>query len=301
MNATEASVRALAGKIFSADPPARAGAGDPVWRAGAAVDAGTPVPVALAIEDGTSEPRLCAVLLSAGTALASALEYARDASIPAGCVRDVVIEDGAVTAIDGVGDGGEWRARIDGEPVGRAAGQAVGAGDTLWLTFAEASEEPEPPAEPALPEARPAAPEDPAETPERPAAPPAREEAREERREEARGSAAAAAPLARIAAGRRIAVGRRGRFAVGVRCPRGKAAEGRCRGAVYVRARVAGRWQTVATRRYALRRGAAKRVRLQVSSRRLLRRLDRRPVTVRIKHLTPKGFSGAVRIRLARR
>ena len=63
---TQNAVRALAGEAFSADPPRRATAADPRFRAVPAVADGTPTPHVLAIDDGAGDVRLCSVTAPAG-------------------------------------------------------------------------------------------------------------------------------------------------------------------------------------------------------------------------------------------
>ena len=73
---TQNAVRALAGEAFSAEPPRRAVAGDPRWRPVPAVDAGTPTPHALAIDDGAGGVRFCSVTAPVGATLTAFLEAA---------------------------------------------------------------------------------------------------------------------------------------------------------------------------------------------------------------------------------
>jgi hypothetical protein len=260
-NATEATVRALTVGRFTADPPARASSSDPVWRPVATVPDGTAVPVALAIDDGATAPRFCAVIVPAGSSLGAVLETARDAAVKPGCVEDIDVRDGLVSALNGVGDGGTWEARIDGRDVGKAGPQPVRLGDTIALTFTAdrppAIEDPvvEQPADPA--------PSDPA--PVRTPAPPAATPVPPAPAVTAR--SAVRAPVARMTGGRRLVADRRGRFTLRVACPRTTGTRGACAGALRIRARVLGRWSTVSTKRFKVRRGGAQRVRVRLTAR----------------------------------
>ena len=82
------ALRAVAGGTFTADPPARANPGDPVVRPAPTVADGTPVPLALAVDDGHGDVRLCRVVAPAGVTVADVLTVAQVASAPLGCVDE---------------------------------------------------------------------------------------------------------------------------------------------------------------------------------------------------------------------
>jgi hypothetical protein len=124
---TQNAVRALAGEAFSADPPRRAAAGDPRFRAVPAVADGTATPHALAIDDGAGDVRFCSVTAGAAGTLAAFLTAAR----ASGCIGSFAA-GAEVTAIDG--RAGAWRLRLDRGPEGPAtAGRPIPFGDTVLL------------------------------------------------------------------------------------------------------------------------------------------------------------------------
>ena len=125
MNATEAAVRALSGAAFFADPPAREGAR---WRPVATVAAGTPVPIAVGVDDRAGDVRYCAVTVPAGSGLDAVLRAA-------GCVSDPRSVGGRVTSIGGVAaePGRAWVASVAGGALAPAGSQVIGAGDNVSL------------------------------------------------------------------------------------------------------------------------------------------------------------------------
>ncbi len=133
--ATQDALRALADPGFSAAPPSRANAGDPVLRPPATVPDGMPVPVVLSVDPGLGDARLCSTTAPAGASLTDVLAAAQAASAPAGCVHDVTTDDGAIVAVDGdaAAPGGGWKVSLGGAPEQPAAAQAVGFGDVVVL------------------------------------------------------------------------------------------------------------------------------------------------------------------------
>jgi len=141
MSAAEAAVRSLAGRTFFAPPPARATAGDPVWRAAPAVAVGATVPVALGIDDNAGNVRFCAVSVPNGTALGDVLTAAATTSVPAGCVSSPVVAGGVVTAINGAAATAteRWQVSVDGDPLTpAAAARTIGFGDVVSLELVDA-------------------------------------------------------------------------------------------------------------------------------------------------------------------
>lgn len=135
VDATQAMARALAGKLFSADPPAREDPTSPAVRPAPAVAAGTPVPIALTIE-GAGVTRMCAVRVPNGTPLVEALRGAEASSIPAGCVSGVQAQGPWVTSLDGAvaaDPAGGWVYSTPGTGERRAGGQPVGFGDVVRM------------------------------------------------------------------------------------------------------------------------------------------------------------------------
>ena len=129
---TQNAVRALAGEGFSADPPRRATAADPRFRAVPAVADGTPTPHVLAIDDGAGDVRLCSVTAPAGATLAAFLAAAQ-ARAPA--LRHLVRDRGGlVTEVNG--RAGAWRVRVNRTPEQPAAETRVVAfGDMVSLRW----------------------------------------------------------------------------------------------------------------------------------------------------------------------
>ncbi len=136
VSSTEALVRALAGDLFSADPPERT---DPTLarqRPVPEVAVGTEVPIALSIDDRDGPVRLCAVVAPTGASLSDVLQRAEATSVPAGCVDELVVENGSVHSVNGatsVDPRGGWVASISGSGESRAGAQRVGFGDVAVL------------------------------------------------------------------------------------------------------------------------------------------------------------------------
>ncbi|ADB50155.1 choice-of-anchor D domain-containing protein [Conexibacter woesei] len=138
--ASQDGLRALAAPGFSVAAPARANPSDPVVRPAPAVAAGTPVPIALAIDYGYGAARLCATTAPAGAALIDVLAAARAGSQPAGCVTDLLVENGRVTRINGrsTATGGVgWKVSVDGAAEVDAGAQPVGFGETVALRLVD--------------------------------------------------------------------------------------------------------------------------------------------------------------------
>lgn len=126
---TQGALRALAGGVFTADPPSH--------RATPTVADGTPVPHVLAVRLGPDNVRICKVTAPAGAALTAVLEAAESTgSYPSGCVSSLGVDEGRVSAVDGVEPGGtdeSWLVRLDRGPAEVAGGQKVGFGQTIAL------------------------------------------------------------------------------------------------------------------------------------------------------------------------
>ena len=123
---TQNAVRALAGEAFSADPPRRATAADPRFRAVPAVADGTPTPHVLGIDDGAGDVRLCSVTAPAGATLAAFLASAT------GCVTSVATAGGLVSGVNGAA--GDWRVRLNRTPEQPASdARVVAFGDMVAL------------------------------------------------------------------------------------------------------------------------------------------------------------------------
>ena len=134
--ASQDGLRALARSGFVVDPPARLNAGDPLVRPAPVVAAETVVPVALVVDAGFGDVRLCSTTAPAGAPLSTVLERARLASAPAGCVTGATFTDGTLTSLNGAdadATNGGWRLSLDGGAEAAAATQAVPFGDVVAL------------------------------------------------------------------------------------------------------------------------------------------------------------------------
>ena len=126
------ALRAIAGASFAADPPARANPGDPVVRPAPVVADGTPVPLALLLDDGHGDVRLCRVVANTGSTVADVLAAAQANAIPAGCVTGAATNgSGVVTSVNGVA--GAWVASVGGASETAAGAQTVGLGELVAL------------------------------------------------------------------------------------------------------------------------------------------------------------------------
>ncbi len=136
---TQDGLRAIAGGVFTATPPAREDTSQPSLRPVPNVAAGTPVPHVLAIELAPGNVRMCKVTAPQGAKLTDVLNEARSGgSYPAGCVTSFGLLDGQLTAIDGVFPAGQdeaWLLRLDRGPQTVAAEQPVRFGETVSLSL----------------------------------------------------------------------------------------------------------------------------------------------------------------------
>lgn len=137
---TQDALRAIAGAVFTATPPARVDPSQPSVRSAPVVPVGTPVPHLLAIELAPGNVRICKVTAPAGAPLSQVLEAAKAGSHPAGCVTSLAIADGQVDSIDGVAPGSQdeaWLARLDRGSQALAGEQPVGFGDLISLRLGQ--------------------------------------------------------------------------------------------------------------------------------------------------------------------
>lgn len=104
---TQDAVRALAGAVFTAPPPARIDSSAPAVRPAPIVAAGTPVPMTLVIDSGGqitggSSIRMCEVTAAVGATVAQMLQDASEASSPSYCVSDLSLIGGRIARLNGV-------------------------------------------------------------------------------------------------------------------------------------------------------------------------------------------------------
>ncbi|MFA4928292.1 MAG: hypothetical protein WC558_07235 [Patulibacter sp.] len=132
MNATEAGIRALSNSRWYSNPPERRNPADPRWRPVPTVADGTTVPVALSVDPGNGDVRLCGVQIPSGTPLTEVLEIARTSAVPSTCVSDWASNGSTITTINGQ-TGTQWRVRFADGASAVARDQSVGFGDVVAL------------------------------------------------------------------------------------------------------------------------------------------------------------------------
>lgn len=138
---TQDALRAIAGGVFTAEPPLRSDPSQPRVSPPPAVAAGTPVPHLLAIELAPGNVRMCKVTAPAEALLPAVLDAAKAAAVPAGCISSFSLSGGQVAAIDGVAPDGQdeaWLLRLDRGPETVAGEQPVGFGETISLRLGTA-------------------------------------------------------------------------------------------------------------------------------------------------------------------
>ena len=137
---TQDALRALAGGVFGAAPPARLDPSQPRIRPVPAVSSGTPVPHLIAIGRGGGNVRICKVTAPAEAPLPQVLAAAQVASRPAGCVNSFAVDAGEVVAINGISPENEdeaWLLRLDRGAEAVAGEQPVGFGDVVSLRLGQ--------------------------------------------------------------------------------------------------------------------------------------------------------------------
>lgn len=145
--ATQDALRAIVDAPgFAADSPARANPADPRWRPVPPVAAGTPISVALAVDAGFGELRLCRVETVQGATLRELLQTARDGATPTDCVAGPRWDGGVLSVLNGrrtASSSGGWRWSVDGGVTEAAAsdGVAVSAGQVVSLRLVDPSSE----------------------------------------------------------------------------------------------------------------------------------------------------------------
>jgi hypothetical protein len=133
---TQDALRAIAGGVFTAEPPARTDPSQPSVRPVPTVAAGKAVPHLLAIGLSDDNVRMCKVTAPVGAPLTQVLAAAQDSSRPAGCVTSFAVSGGEVASIDGVSPEGEdeaWLLRLDRGAKAPGGEQPVGFGAVISL------------------------------------------------------------------------------------------------------------------------------------------------------------------------
>ncbi|MFJ5924680.1 prenyltransferase/squalene oxidase repeat-containing protein [Kitasatospora sp. NPDC092948] len=137
-------LRAVVGGGFTAAPPAPVTAGAPTWVATSAFTAGTASRVALTVDDGTGNLKVCAVTVTptgTTTTLGAVLDAATGAAAtPSGCVTAVTPSSGTgtITALGGTANAGanSWKVSLDnGAAAAASRATVVNVGDTVSLRY----------------------------------------------------------------------------------------------------------------------------------------------------------------------
>lgn len=149
--ATQDALRALIDRPgFAVQPPARASSADPVRRPVTDPSPGTPIAIALVIDGGFGELRLCEVATVQGTTLRALLQEARGSGTPHGCVSAPRWNGDVLSVLNGrrtATPSGGWRWSVDGgdhEAVATGA-TPVSAGQVVSLRLVDPSSEVVPP------------------------------------------------------------------------------------------------------------------------------------------------------------
>ncbi|MFF9352015.1 hypothetical protein [Streptomyces sp. NPDC014734] len=136
-------LRAVAGGGFTAAPPVPVTGGAPQWVAQGAFTPGTATKLALTVDDGTGDLKVCSVSFTptgATTTLGAVLDAATTAATPSGCVSGVTPSSGTatITALNGRANSGvgTWKAGVDGSALtGADRGRVINVGDTIALRW----------------------------------------------------------------------------------------------------------------------------------------------------------------------
>ncbi|MFD7528848.1 hypothetical protein ACFV8E_14840 [Streptomyces sp. NPDC059849] len=137
------ALRAVVGGGFTVAPPVPVTPGAPRWVAQPAFTAGTSTELALTVDDGTGNLKVCSVSFTptgTTTTLGEVLAAATSGASPAGCVTSVTPSSGTgpVTAVNGRTNSGSntWKAAVDGSAFdGAVRERAIKVGDTIALRW----------------------------------------------------------------------------------------------------------------------------------------------------------------------
>jgi hypothetical protein len=155
---TQDALRAIAGGVFTATPPAHSNPLEPSVRPAPTVGAGTPVPHLLAIELAAGNVRMCQVIAPTGAPLTQVLDIAKDDAVPAGCVTSLSVAGGRVDSLSGASPANldeAWLVRLDRGSAALAGKQPVGFGETISLRLGESPATAENPASQTVPGGQP--------------------------------------------------------------------------------------------------------------------------------------------------
>ncbi|MFF9718694.1 hypothetical protein ACF1DW_24370 [Streptomyces sp. NPDC014603] len=136
-------LRAVAGGGFTSAPPVPATTGAPQWVGQGTFTSGTAAKLALTVDDGAGNLKVCSVSLTptaSTTTLGAVLDAAVASATPSGCVTSVTPASGTgtITSINGKANSGSdvWKVSIDGSSFTTATrGTTVGVGDTIAVRW----------------------------------------------------------------------------------------------------------------------------------------------------------------------
>ncbi|MFE6709439.1 prenyltransferase/squalene oxidase repeat-containing protein [Streptomyces sp. NPDC057695] len=137
------ALRAVAGGGFTTAPPVPVTPGAPQWVAQPTFTAGTATKLALTVDDGAGNLKVCSVAFTpTGTTatLGDVLAAATSAATPAGCVTSVTPASGTgtITAVNGKANSGSntWKVSVDGSAfAGALREKTINVGDTIALRW----------------------------------------------------------------------------------------------------------------------------------------------------------------------
>ncbi|MGW9356349.1 hypothetical protein [Streptomyces diastaticus] len=136
-------LRAVAGAGFTAAPPVPTTPGAPQWVGQGTFTSGTAAKLALTVDDGAGNLKVCSVSLTptaSTTTLGAVLDAAVASATPSGCVTSVTPSSGTgtVTSLNGKANSGSntWKVSLDGSSFTTATrGTTVGVGDTIAVRW----------------------------------------------------------------------------------------------------------------------------------------------------------------------
>ncbi|MFI8403631.1 hypothetical protein ACIGG5_25710 [Streptomyces sp. NPDC085463] len=137
------ALRGVVGGGFTAAPSTPVTPGAPKWVAQSSFTAGTATKLALTVDDGAGNLKVCSVSFTptgTTTTLGDVLGAATTAAAPAGCVTSVTPASGTgtITAVNGKANSGSqtWKVSVDGSAfAGATRDKVINVGDTIALRW----------------------------------------------------------------------------------------------------------------------------------------------------------------------
>ncbi|MFJ7128520.1 hypothetical protein [Streptomyces sp. NPDC098101] len=137
------ALRGVVGGGFTTAPPTPVTPGAPKWVAQSSFTAGTATKLALTVDDGAGNLKVCSVSFTptgTTTTLGDVLGAATTAAAPAGCVTSVTPASGTgtITAVNGKANSGSqtWKVSVDGSAfAGATRDKVINVGDTIALRW----------------------------------------------------------------------------------------------------------------------------------------------------------------------